>query len=161
MKPVVSTVKPVDYDAIAIRVIGRSPLACALIAVQVTGRKTGLKKTNATTLMHKSKTRLNSEILQARAEAILHLYSEYGLGTVRKEYGVPVIHWNPRLNMFRLGEACRQLWKQWRAAKKVDEIGKGKTVVCMMPSGSLEALKSTGLAKTLEIELLTGQERAA
>ncbi len=154
MKPVVSTIKPIDYDAIAIRVIERSLRACALIAVQIMGRKTGIKKTNATTLMHKSKTRLNSEITNYQAEAILAIYSEFGLGMVRRYYGVLEICWNPRLDMFRLGEACRQLWRQWQATKKVDEIGKGKTVVCMMPSGSLAALVATKMANTLEIELL-------
>jgi hypothetical protein len=57
--------------------------------------------------------------------------------------------------MFRLGEACRKLWRQWQATKKMDEIGRGKTVVCMMPAGSLAALGATKMAKTFEIKLLT------
>lgn len=154
MKPIVSPRKPIDYYAIAIRLTARSPLACSLIAVQTSGRKVGLKKTNATTLMHKARTCLKSEITNDQAEAILHFYSEYGLGSIGKSYGTLLIHWNLRLDMFKLGEACAQLRQQWHAARKVDEVGKGKTVVCMLPAGSLDALQSTGLAKTLEIELL-------
>jgi len=154
MKPYVSAAKPIDYYAIAIRLTGRSPLATSFLAVQTAGRKTGLKKTNTTTLRHKAKTCLKVEISEARAEAILHLFSEFGLGSIGKSYGEIYIQWNPRLDMFKLGEACSKLRQQWHAARKVEDVGKGKTVVCMLPSSSLAALTSTGLAKTLEIEIL-------
>lgn len=141
-----------DYHAIAIRLIGRSPLSAALIAVQTRGRKAGLRKTTATTLRQKSRARLNKLLSLRGAEAIIHLYSELGLGDVTKPFRTPVITWNPRLDMRSLGAACETLIQRWKATRKVAEIGKGPTVVCMLPQGSLDALKSSGLAALLEIE---------
>lgn len=145
--------KPIDYHAIAIRLVGRSPLAASLVAVQLRGRKAGLRKTTLKTLQHKALSRLKFSLSQQKAEAIFHLYSELGIGSVAKEYRQPVVHWNPRLDMHCLGRACDELTHQAKSAQQIAAIGKGPTVVCLLPEGSLAVLKQVGLAQTLEIEL--------
>ncbi len=144
----------IDYHALAIRLLSASPLACALLAVQTESRKIGLSKTSVKTLIHKAKELLGKRITLGTAEGILHIYSEHGIGAVATAFGTPEIHWNPSLDMKALGEACRDLRQRWRAVRNDEGIGRGKTVVCMLPSSSLKALQSTELAKLLEIELL-------
>ena len=151
--------KPIDYQAIAICIMGRSPLAATLIRVQVIGRKVRLGKTTRLTLVHKAKRFFNKAITNSEADAFMHFYSEMGLGYVAYEYGTPVLIWNPRLKLHLLGEHLATLRRGMIATREIEVIGKGPTVVCMLPKGSLNALMRTGLAKKLEIELLRDAPR--
>jgi len=150
--PFLGPSKPFDYHAIAIHLVGRSPLAAALLAIHMRNRKTGIRRTSARTFRDKAKRVFRNPLPRHRVDSILQLYSEFGLGRTERRYGELNILWNSRTDIRVLGSCCDELWTACRAARKVEDIGKGITVVCMLPQASLDALQQTGLAKLLEIE---------
>jgi hypothetical protein len=147
----------IDYEAIANRIESSSGHAAYFLHLQAVGRKVGVRTTTIRTVVDKLKGK-NAAVSLAHAGRILCLFSELGLGTVIRRSHALVIRWNPRLDVIALGFCLAERARQRRVLYEVAAVSKGRMLVCMMPSGSFDALVATGLARRLEIELLRKPE---
>lgn len=84
---------PVNYSAIAHQIQSRSPLAARFLRIHMRYRKVGVKQTKSRTVMDKLKAN-NIMVSSQTADSLLHVLSEFGLGTVGAKWGRLLIKWN-------------------------------------------------------------------
>lgn len=143
----------IDYEAIANQLEARSAVGAYFLRIHTRGRKVGMRRTTWLTVRDKVASRMPA-IDQSKAERVLHIFSELGLGRVLTRYSRQEIEWNPSLDIRRLGRCLMERSRQRKRLKEIEHLRKGPSVVCLMPSGSFDALLATGLAATMEIERL-------
>lgn len=151
------TTLQVNFDVIASRIESASPHAAYFLRLQAVRRKVGVRMTSIRTVFDKLNAG-NATVTRNQAGRILSVFSELGLGTEMRHYNLPAIRWNSQLNVIAIGLHLERRARQRQALSDMPSVAKGRMLVCMMPSGSYEALVATGQAAQLEVELFTNAE---
>ena len=147
----------VDYDALANCLESRCTHATTFLRIHLLERKTGVNMTSLRTLYDKLAANY-TPVTPDRAERILQLYSELGLGTLGKRYNRPMIQWNPEIDLAKLAHCLDSRAHAVSVIRKMQPIDKGEDTTCYIPAGSYAALMATGLGQCLGIRKCVTQD---